>query len=559
MGRPAQFRLGQLTHLSCSAQSYYGRHYSMANCPVESDQHEPVAATDTESGRVNSEKPQFSYRLSVRFVVLVAAAASLLLAAWMWPRWQRSQNSVPARTFALDAVSSSEWKPFGGSWTIADGAVTSNSYERGAKLLAGSRYWSNYTVSADILYRGPAADMGVVIRTNDESRGVDAYNGYFVGLRSLDGTLVMGRASYSWLEVLPVSMPGGIGPFTWYRLRVTAYGCNVGASVTNLSTQQTAWIAFQERLCIKSGRFGLRTLNANAEWRNVRVEPATWNDYRDIEEHAAFVQHPIIVNGPPWWTPWHVGMLFTGTLAAAMLIQMAWFRFRHWKASTISRERERLAQDIHDTMAQGFAGIGYQIQGIRTGIMRAENLDARYIVDQLNVAYQLVRSCHEEASRTIAILGLSPPTIKSDLLGELSETARKTANNKVRTIAESSGDPVPMDPQLADALLHIGREAILNALNHGDPAILRISLSYTSRSVELAVSDNGTGFEYAREKEGFGLRDMQKRALSLRSVLQIRSAPGQGTEVRIRAGLRSVRLHHRLIAAFRRAFRHSSD
>jgi len=157
---------------------------------------------------------------------------------------------------------------------------------------------------------GPCSRHGVVIRSNDESRGVDAYNGYFVGLRSLDGTLVMGRASYSWLEVLPVSIPGGVHPFTWYRLRVTAYACNIGASVANLSTQQTAWIAFQEHFCIKSGRFGLRTLNANAEWRNVRVEPASWKDYDDLEQHAGFVQHPVIVNGPPWWTPWHVGVLF---------------------------------------------------------------------------------------------------------------------------------------------------------------------------------------------------------------------------------------------------------
>ena len=137
----------------------------------------------------------------------------LVSAAWAWLQRQRVESIVPAHTYRLQADSINEWTRFGGSWEISDGAVRSDSYERGAKLLAGSRHWSNYTVNTDIQFNGPAADMGVVIRTNDETEGVDSYNGYFVGLRSLDGTLVMGRADYAWIEVLPVTMPGGISSF----------------------------------------------------------------------------------------------------------------------------------------------------------------------------------------------------------------------------------------------------------------------------------------------------------------------------------------------------------
>ena len=144
--------------------------------------------------------------------VLVITGVSF--AAWLWLHRRLAHTVVPFHAYELQPQKAGEWTQFGGSWEFTDGAVKSNSYERGAKLLAGSKYWSNYTVNADIWFQGPAADMGVVIRTNDESVGVDAYNGYFVGLRSLDGTLVMGRANYSWLEVLPVSMPGGIRPFT---------------------------------------------------------------------------------------------------------------------------------------------------------------------------------------------------------------------------------------------------------------------------------------------------------------------------------------------------------
>ena len=482
--------------------------------------------------------------------VLVITGVSF--AAWLWLHRRLAHTVVPFHAYELQPQKAGEWTKFGGSWEFTDGAVKSNSYERGAKLLAGSKYWSNYTVNADIWFQGPAADMGVVIRTNDESVGVDAYNGYFVGLRSLDGTLVMGRANYSWLEVLPVSMPGGIRPFTWYRLRITAYGCNIGASVTNLATQQEAWIAFEEHFCVKSGRFGLRTLNANAEWRNISVEPATWNDYRQLQQRAAYVQHPIIVDGPPWWTPWHVGMLFVGALTAALLCQLAYFRFTNWKANTINRERERLAHEIHDTMAQGFAGIGYQIQGIRTSIVRGESLDSVSITDQLNVAYQLVRSCHEEASRTIALLGLASPQIQRDLLGALADVARKAARNKIETIAELQGDPIPLNLRVADAFLHIGREAIANALNHGHPTILKIQLKFEDESVDLVIEDNGSGFNYSKEAEGFGILGMQKRAHGIGSVMHISSAPGQGTQVRVSAALQDSRLLNRLGPAIRR-------
>jgi signal transduction histidine kinase len=488
---------------------------------------------------------------SRRIAAIVLTAAGFLILGVLWHRARMLRSVVPARTFALQAANSNQWTRFGGSWVISDGAVRSNSYERGAKLIAGSGLWRNYTVTADLLFRGPAADMGVVIRTNEESRGVDAYNGYFVGLRSLDGTLVMGRASYSWLEVLPVDIPGGVRPFTWYRLRVTAYGCNIGASATNLSTRQSAWIAFQEHFCIASGRFGLRTLNANAEWRNVRVEPATWNDYLDLERHAGLVQHPI-VKGPPWWTLWHVGLLFSGIMAASLLIQLGYFRFQSWKTEMINQERERLAHEIHDTMAQGFAGIGYQIQGIRTGIVRATTVDTGRVAEQLNTAYQLVRSCHEEASRTIAILGQPSPSIKNNLPAELTAIARKTAPGDVKIVTDIRGEATPLDLRVADALLHIGREAIVNALSHGNPATLRISLTYTDTSVELAVGDDGCGFERGITKDGFGIQGMHKRARGIGSALQIRTAPGQGTEVRLTINLQSIGMRDRLLAILKR-------
>jgi signal transduction histidine kinase len=244
-------------------------------------------------------------------------------------------------------------------------------------------------------------------------------------------------------------------------------------------------------------------------------------------------------------------MLFAAALAFALLTQLSYFRFQNWKAQTITRERERLAHDIHDTMAQGFAGVGYQIQGIRSSIVRGDRLDARHIADQLSVAYQLVRSCHEEASRTIAMLGSASPRIQHNLLGALAETAHRTAGDNIKVTAELHGNATPLNLRVADALLHIGQEAIANALSHGDPSVLKVTLSYQDGSVELTVEDNGTGFEFSPESAGFGILGMQKRARNVGSILEIDSTPGAGTKVRIQASLQETGLRNRVLAVIK--------
>jgi signal transduction histidine kinase len=289
-------------------------------------------------------------------------------------------------------------------------------------------------------------------------------------------------------------------------------------------------------------------------WRNISVEPADWNSYQDLRRHAAFVERPLVPAGPPWWTPWHVGMLFAAALGMALLTQLIYFRVQQWKAYTITQERERLAHEIHDTMAQSFAGVGYQIQGIRRSVVRGDRQDSRQIADQLSVAYQLVRKCHEEASRTIAMLGSSSPQIQQNLLGSLAETARRIAGNQIRTITRLQGNSIPLNLRLADALLHIGQEAIANAVGHSDPTVLTLTLNYEGKDVELVVEDNGQGFEYTPEKAGFGILGMQKRARDVAGALRILSAPGRGTQVRVTASLQQDKRRKRLFATLKERF-----
>jgi signal transduction histidine kinase len=483
------------------------------------------------------------------------AAAGLAFAAWYWLHWSRAESVVPTHFFPLQTGQMDEWRAIGGSWEIVNGVVLNESNVRGAKLVAGSSRWSDYTLTSDIRFDGVAADMGVMIRSNDETEGTDAYNGYFVGLRSLDGTMVIGRADYgAWVEARPMPLPGGVSPSVWYRLRVTAYGCHIAASVQNLTTLQTAWIAFEERFCVKRGRIGLRSLNANGMWRNISVTGAGWNNYLELARHATSVEQPVVLAGPPWWTPWHVAMLFAAVLGLALLTQLVYFRVQQWKAFAITQERERLAHEIHDTMAQSFAGVGYQIQGIRRSVMRGGHQDSRHIADQLSVAYQLVRKCHEEASRTIAMFSASSPPIQQNLLGALAKTARKIAGDRITIITRLNGNSTPLTLRLADALLHIGQEAIANAVSHSDPTVLTVTLGYEGNSVELVVEDNGQGFEYTLEKAGFGILGMQKRAHDVAGTLHIQSVPGLGTTVRVKAGLQQEKLQKRIFQLVKKKF-----
>jgi len=660
-----------------------------------------------------------------------------------------------------------EWKAYGGSWEIDNGVLRNNSDERGAKLLAGSTEWRNYTLTADVRFDGEHGDIGVILRSNEEEEGVDAYNGYYVGLRIWDGTVVIGRSAYGWMEARPVPMPGSVHAAAWYRLKVTAYGCNIAASAQNLTTLQTAWVAFTEEPCVESGRIGLRSVDTGGIWRNISVSPAGLNDYQELRQYAASVESPefpkreadynsffrylpadnsaahfsdadavaaarvvpiadlqdlprtqgesVVVRGvviltspalyiqdstggilvrdaqiphlnvgdaveigghaqpglysavitggtvrllwsgnpippmaitpaqaasgaydssfveiegrltgmelalrgdqvldltqggqsfravyanrsgdffhqlernsllrirgvcvldrrytqertpfvvllrsvddievlagPPWWTPWHIGMLFASAIVFALLIQFAYFRIQQWKVSAITYERNRLAHEIHDTMAQSFAGIGYQLQGIRTGVLRGDRQDNRFIADQLSVAYQLVRNCHEEASRTISMLGSSSPKIQSDLLGTLAETARKIAGDRIRTKTELRGAPFPLNLRFANALLQIGQEAIANAVSHANPTALNIALHYREGGVDLVVEDNGEGFDYRPEKAGFGILGMQKRARDIAGTLNIYTSPGHGTRVHLRASHQPVSLRKRMFAS----------
>lgn len=225
----------------------------------------------------------------VAIIVLVATVA-----LWLARRKAADRQLPFTDSFARRDVRG--WAPYGGTWRVDDGVIVARSLERGAKLVVGSPYWTDYVASADIQLRGHEGDLGLAVRVQDPAVGIDSYTGYFAGVRIDDSALVAGRSDTHWLSVTPVYVNGGVRTQQWFHLRVIAVGCQVAVEVTNLSTGAvtTAGLDDSGPQCIRSGRIALRTTDSVGAWKNVRVTKATPAEFAalrgrvSVMERAAF-------------------------------------------------------------------------------------------------------------------------------------------------------------------------------------------------------------------------------------------------------------------------------
>jgi len=246
-----------------------------------------------------------------------------------------------------------------------------------------------------------------------------------------------------------------------------------------------------------------------------------------------------VVGLPGWWTPKHLAYvtLSFGILVLLLLIQMVQSLVERWRLHAVIAERERLAHEIHDTLAQSFAGIGFQLQAIHRAIPQ----ESVHLQQQVNLARELVRHSHKEARRSLEPLHTESFETK-DLMSLLEGSARKMVEGgSVEISMSTSGARRPIPVPIADALLKIGYEAIANAVRHADPNQLEIALSYNANAVILSIRDDGAGFVKSGDLLGFGLRGMRKRAAAISADLEIQSKQGSGTCILVAVPLVPVR------------------
>ncbi len=616
-----------------------------------------------------------------------------------------------------------------------------DSDERGAKLLAGSDSWRDYSFSADVSLLRADGDAGLIIRSSDEQLGSNSYSGYYAGLRSYDGRLVLGSANYGWLESQTTPFPGGIKSRRWYHLEVAAVGCSVAAVAVDLQTGARSSVSTDGQPCLLHGRVGLRSYSTGGEWRNLLVhridsaglaalhatrqpqQPLTLPSLAQVGPMPALAgsqvapqavasistlrytgsvdPQPVTIRGtvilrrptlvvqdvtggvaipaqdplrfaigdevqatgtpqlhgfslqldgasvqvlgagspppprsvtaadaatgvydgqfieltglvaqgssedddqgsllvesgsqifrailpkppygvralhlsrhalvrlrgveavdprltgnqvpfvlflpsptslellaePPWWSLQNMVWIVPLFVIGLLLLQLFRVHERHMRLRAALDERQRLGYEIHDTLAQSFAGIGYQLRAVRSRLA-AGGAGAG---QQLELAIDMVRHSQEEARRSIAAMQLKAVE-GARLAAALEARARRMVNGTpLHITAHTIGELQQPSPRLTDTLFRVGQEAIANSIRHASPSKLSILIAFESSSVRLVVEDDGCGFDSSKEQAGFGLRSMRRRAAAVGAELLVTSRPGSGARVELRASLR---------------------
>jgi signal transduction histidine kinase len=199
----------------------------------------------------------------------------------------------------------------------------------------------------------------------------------------------------------------------------------------------------------------------------------------------------------------------------------------------IADERRRMAREIHDTIAQGLAGIVTQLQAAQ-GATKATG-------DQhVSAAIELARSSLSEARRSVQAL-TPAPLVDARLPEAVREVAdRWTQLHGVPVSVTTTGSPRPMRPELEVALLRTAQEALVNVAKHAHANRVGLTLSYMEDQVTLDVRDDGIGFQTVNGRHprrqrgdggGFGLTAMRQRVEGVAGTLEIESEPDAGTAI----------------------------
>lgn len=650
-----------------------------------------------------------------------------------------------------------EWQAYGGTWSFNDGGVINRSDERGAKLLAGDERWRDYQIHADVQMLG-WGDIGLLARVSHAGNGINAYRGYYAGIQSRDGALILGAANDDWVAVKPTAIQGGIQSGIWYHLDVIAAGCTVAAHLRNPQNGAEAWSALTERTCWETGGIGLRSLDTGAAWKNISVEKAAASDLVNFVSHVKTIEAPTfssreqdiarmmlsyygsyaqlersilqreshalntdeegapplesiqslkimqegqvirvrgvvtldeplhimdatggvpihllkpmplnvgdeievwgtvtrqghiafqaqqvrllwdrtpmqpaavtstqaasgeyegslievrgrllgsriaeagkyvlrvqdsaqvfsvivpeglnadlpsewktgslmkirgigstvpsdqlgessfllrsrssadveVLSGPPWDSGPRLYLLIAcGTLLVVLLIGL-YVQADRWRVRAVTEERERLAMEMHDTLAQSFAGVSFHLQSMRKGLQAQASLPDKLpdkLMEKLDVACAMTADTHREASDRI--VSLNPANEMEDLLVQLRRSAISMLNGSHLPIrAQTIGERRKFSVVVRHELTAIAREAIANVLRHSNASELRLSLNFEDRYATLVIRDNGDGFD-AKRTEGFGIQGMRQRAVNIGGRVDIESAPMRGTAVSI--------------------------
>jgi signal transduction histidine kinase len=202
------------------------------------------------------------------------------------------------------------------------------------------------------------------------------------------------------------------------------------------------------------------------------------------------------------------------------------------EALATTQERNRLAREIHDTLAQGFTGLALQLEAVDSALAGGlPNVAAQ----RLGQAKSLAREGLAEARRSVQ--ALRPRALEQQSLPEALPDAVRvlTAGSALAVRIELPDDAPPLAPDIEADLLRIAQEAVTNVVKHADASTLAVRLGWDGECLELRVRDDGRGLTTAAsdaaEPTGFGMTAMRERVERHGGTLRVSSIPGAGSEV----------------------------
>jgi two-component sensor histidine kinase len=202
--------------------------------------------------------------------------------------------------------------------------------------------------------------------------------------------------------------------------------------------------------------------------------------------------------------------------------------------NAVLAERNRIAREIHDTLAQGFVAVSMQLQIVGRTLSQSADT-ARQHLDE---AQELVRTGLDDARRAIWELRSQNPE-SQDLASQLAQVSeRLTASSEIKTRVEVHGTYHPLSARTESELLRIAQEAITNIVRHANATQVEIQLHFTRRRLKMVIADNGRGFpgDAPSIPDGhFGIIGMNERAQQIGGSLKVTSKEGEGTRVHVEA------------------------
>lgn len=303
--------------------------------------------------------------------------------------------------------------------------------------------------------------------------------------------LVVLAPSFSWVAV----------PLAFVALRVLPFSWACAAITIMLATVIVAWSTMQERLdpTVIAGPLAVAALAVIAYRALERESTARRNlldELRDAQADLAEAEHS------------------AGALA----------------------ERARLSREIHDSVAQALSSINLLLQAAEHR-WAEENASARDYVRQASLTARNGLDEVRGVVHDLASAELDGDGGDAALPSAIARTCEQTAlDSDITTDLQIHGDPIPIPPDTATALVRSARGALANVVEHSGASRATVSLTYQSDSVLLDVRDNGTGFTSSADRSngrGRGLAGIESRAKLFGGRLTVESAPGEGTAIAV--------------------------